>query len=412
MFATDPESVGFSASRLGRIDDVMARWIDGDRLAGAITLVARHGQVVHLGCYGMAERETNRPMERDTIVRIYSMSKPVTAVTALTLYDEGLYQLDDPVADYIPRFADAPAAVKTDEGWELAPQAKPLTIRHLFTHTSGILYPSEDDTPTATAYRQAFEPYRETDMNLETFADILGGLPLAFQPGTAWRYGWSIDVLGRLVEVLTGQPFDVAMKERLLDPLGMDDTDFWVPPEKAGRLAAVYGPVEEAPQPDRRRREARPAGLKVIEASAGSPYLAQRDFRSGGGGLVSTIDDYYRFAQMLLNKGTLAGQRILGRKTVELMASNHLPAAMLPFNEWSTCAGHGFGLGVRVLLDVAQSGRLGSEGNYGWDGAASTYFWVDPKEDLTAIILPQHMPCTGFPAAQDFAVAVYQALVE
>lgn len=249
MFTTDPESVGFSASRLRRIDDVMARWIDGDRLAGAITLVARHGQVVHLGCHGMAERETNRPMERDTIVRIYSISKPVTAVTALTLYEEGLYQLDDPVAEYIPRFADAQVSIKTDGGWELVPQATPLTIRHLFTHTSGIMYPSEDDTPAAAAYREAFEPYRESDMNLETFTDILGGLPLAFHPGTAWRYGWSIDVLGRLVEVLTGQPFDVAMKERLLDPLGMVDTDFGCPRKRRGAWRRCTVPLRRARSP-------------------------------------------------------------------------------------------------------------------------------------------------------------------
>jgi CubicO group peptidase (beta-lactamase class C family) len=328
------------------------------------------------------------------------------------LYEEGMYQLDDPVADYIPSFAGAPVSVRTDAGWELVSQAGPVTIRHLFTHTSGIMYPSEEDTPAATAYREAFERYREEDMTLEAFTDVLGGLPLAFQPGTAWHYGFSIDVLGCLVEVLSGQPFDVAMKERLLDPLGMVDTDFWVPPEKASRLAAVYGPTEGGPQPERRRREARTPGLKVVEASGGSPYLTPRAFKSGGGGLVSTIDDYYRFAQMLLNGGTLAGERILGRKTVELMASNHLPAPLIPFNNWTTCAGCGFGLGVRVLLDVARSGRLGSVGMYGWDGAASTYFWVDPKEDLTAIILPQHMPCTGFPQAQDFKVAVYQALAD
>lgn len=406
------ESLGFCATRLRRIDDVMASWIDSERLAGAITLVARHGQVAHLKAYGMAEIETQRPMERDTIVRVYSMSKPITAVMALILYEDGLYQLDDPLADYLPSFANTPVSIKTDDGWDLVPQAKPLTIRHLFTHTSGIMYPSDDDTPAAKAYREAFEAYRDKDLTLAKFTDILGGLPLAFQPGTGWRYGWSIDVLGALVEVLTGKPFDVVMKERLFDPLGMVDTDFWVPPEKAGRLAAVYGPVEGGPQPQRRRREARPTGLKVIEPAAGSRYLARPEFLSGGGGLVSTIDDYYRFAQMLLNGGTLAGERILGRKTVELMASNHLPAIMIPFNDWSTCAGHGFGLGVRVLLDVAASGRLGSVGSYGWDGAASTYFWVDPQEDLTAIILPQHMPCTGFPVAQDFAVAVYQALAD
>ena len=412
MTTVDPESVGFSASRLRRIDDAMARWIDGNLLAGAITLVARHGWITHLGAYGMAEIETNRPMQRDTIVRVYSMTKPITAVAALALYEEGLYQLDDPVADYLPAFRDAPVSVRTESGWELVPQATPMTIHHLFTHTSGLMYPSDEDTPAAKACRDAYEAHPRSDLSLDEFAVVLGALPLAFQPGTAWHYGFSTDALGCLIEVLSGKPFDVFLKERLFGPLGMVDTDFWVPPEKAGRLAAVYGPAEEGPQPERQRREARTPGLKVIEASAGSPYLTPRAFKSGGGGLVSTIDDYYRFAQMLLNGGTLRGERILGRKTVELMASNHLPAALIPFHDGATCAGCGFGLSVRVLLDVARSGRLGSAGMYGWDGAASTYFWVDPKEDLTAIILPQHMPCTGFPQALDFQLAVYQALVD
>ena len=412
MITAHPEVVGFSATRLRRIDQAMARWIDGGLLAGAITLVARHGRVAHLQAYGMAEIETNRPMQRDTIVRVYSMSKPITAVAALILYEEGLYQLDDPVAAYLPAFKDTPVSLRAETGWELVSQANPMTIRHLFTHTSGLMYPSEEDTPAARAYCEAFTAHHDADLNLDEFAQVLASLPLAFQPGSGWQYGFSIDVLGCLIEVLSGMPFDVFLKERLFGPLGMVDTDFWVPPEKAGRLAAVYGPAEEDPDLERKPRHVRQPGLRVLEPAADSPYLKPRQFKSGGGGLVSTIDDYYRFAQMLLSGGALEGQRILGRKTVALMASNHLPASLIPFNNWATCAGCGFGLGVRVLLDVARSGRLGSEGLFGWDGAASTYFWVDPKEDLTAIILPQFMPCAGFRVAQDFKVAVYQALVD
>ena len=412
MIMAEPSSVGFSAARLARIGPTMARWVDGGLLSGAITLVARHGRVVHLQPHGMADIASGRPMARDTIVRIYSMTKPITSVAALMLYEEGYYQLDDPVAAYLPEFKDTPVSMRADAGWEVVPQERPMTIWHLFTHTSGLMYPTGEDSPTAAAYREAFPGRLNVPVPLDAWAATLGRLPLAFQPGSAWRYSWAIDVLGYLIEVLSGQTLDVFLEERLFGPLAMVDTGFWVPPEKAGRLASVYAPAEPGYQREGQLRSERTPGLRVVDAAATSEYLARRPFLSGGGGLVSTVDDYYRFAQMLLNRGELDGVSILGRKTVELMTMNHLPTEMLAVNDWSTCRGCGFGLGVRVMMDVARSGRHGSVGSYGWDGLASTYFWIDPKEDLIAISLPQHLPNTGFPHAQDFKAAVYQALVD
>jgi len=392
MITAHPEVVGFSATRLRRIDQAMARWIDGGLLAGAITLVARHGRVAHLQAYGMAEIETNRPMQRDTIVRVYSMSKPITAVAALILYEEGLYQLDDPVAAYLPAFKDTPVSLRAETGWELVSQANPMTIRHLFTHTSGLMYPSEEDTPAARAYREAFTAHHDADLNLDEFAQVLASLPLAFQPGSGWQYGFSIDVLGCLIEVLSGMPFDVFLKERLFGPLGMVDTDFWVPPDKAHRLAALYSRDE--------------AGALV--AHNPTPFWYNRPTRnpSGGGGLVSTIGDYFRFAQMLLNRGELDGVRLLGRKTVEWMMMNHLPAGVHPHGDPAV----GFGLGGSVLLDPGRATVMGSRGNFGWGGAANTNFWVDPQEELVGILMLQFMPSETYPVVADFRNLVYAAL--
>ncbi len=400
MNTGNPQELGFSPTRLQRIAPAMQGYVDRRDVAGIVTMIARRGQIVHQQCFGMMDLEAGKPMQADTIVRMYSMSKPVTAAALLMLYEEGHFRLDEPVYDFIPGFKH----LKVVTGWtasgpSLVDLERPLTIRHLMTHTSGVPYPNPDGTPAEVAMARSQEKMEQTHdamPTLEQWTDWLVTLPLAHQPGSGWTYGFSIDVLGRLVEVISGMTFDAFLQQRMFGPLGMVDTGFYVPAEKVGRLAALYA-----------RKEDR---LELVDPPTGE-YARPRAFLSGGGGLVSTAGDYLRFAQMLLNGGTLEGVRLLSRKTVDLMASNHLPAHMLPFvpPAWPFRTGYGMGLGVRVVVDVAQSGMLGSVGSFTWQGYASTDFWVDPKEQLVGMMLPQST--TGPNKLQeDYRVLVYQAL--
>jgi CubicO group peptidase (beta-lactamase class C family) len=400
MDTVKPEKAGFSSERLGRISAVMQRTVDEGKYAGILTMVARRGQIAHMDCFGMMDMEAGRPMQPDAIFRIYSMSKPITSVAVMMLYEEAHFQLNTPVSEFIPGFKNVKVFVReTESGLELADLEREMTIHHLLTHTSGLSYGFHEDVPVDALYREAHRKLGE-DATLEKMVvEMLPSLPLVFQPGQGWRYSFSIDVLGYVIQVVSGRPFDVFLRQRIFEPLGMVDTDFYAPAEKIERLAALYEMPEES-------------GLRRIEGSAVGTYDKRPAFLSGGGGLVSTAHDYVRFAQMLLNGGELGGVRLLGRKTVELMAMNHLSEALLPFavNPGEPAWGCGFGLGWKVMMDPARAGVLGSRGMYGWGGAASTEFWVDPQEEIIGLIMAQLMPYQ--PLVEPFQALVYQALVD
>jgi CubicO group peptidase (beta-lactamase class C family) len=335
------------------------------------------------------------------------MSKPVTSVAALMLYEEGRFLLDDPISRYAPGFKEIKVAVRQPGGGlRLEPLEREITFRRLLTHTSGLLYsgsaPNPDD-PLDDLYYQSGHSQADT---LDQFARRLATAALAFQPGSSWTYGLNFELLGHLIEVISGIPLDVYMHERIFGPLGMADTGFVVPADKVARLACTYtrdegGALCPAPAPPR------------IAGSTYHPSALRWRIFSGGGGLVGTAPDYLRFAQMLLNGGTLDGQRLLSRKTVELMTMDHLPTGHGPFvpATWPFRMGYGMGLGVRMVVDVAQTGEVGSVGSFTWQGAAGTDFWVDPREQLVGISLPQIMP-GEYRAAQEFRVLTYQSIID
>lgn len=398
MKTVQPEEMGFCSKRLARINTVMQRYVDEQKLAGFVTLVARHGQVVHFEKFGMAEIETAKPMAFDTIFRIYSMTKPITSTAVLMLLEEGQLRLADPVAKYIPAFKDVKVFDNNGSEIRLVDPVRPVTIHDLLTHTAGLSYGWEPYNAIDALYGKIWEKL-ETDpqFTLQDWVEEIAKIPLAYQPGTRYRYSMATDVLGYLVQVVAGQPFETFLQERIFEPLGMVDTSFFVPEAKLSRFAATYGPGEQG-------------GLTVIDAAQTSHYTNPQKRASGGGGLVSTTADYLRFAQMLLNKGELDGVRLLGRKSVELMTTNCLPAGVHLDNDPSR--GVGFGLGVSVLLDPGKIQQLGTIGNYGWGGAANTNFWVDPKEALIGIVMLQFMPPDTYPVVVDFRNLTYQALVD
>jgi len=363
---TTPESVGMSSERLTRLHEAMQGLVDDGRLAGITTMIARQGKIADFQSYGFREIEADDPMAEDAIFRIYSMSKPITGVALMMLYEEGKFRLSDPVRRYIPEFSDLKVAASWGpDGPVLEDADHAMTIRELMTHTAGLAYGIGDPHPADRLY--ASENVLDSGGTLKDMIDKLAGLPLRQQPGTRWTYSIAVDVQGYLVEVLSGQAFDEFLQERILDPLGMVDTGFHVPSEKHGRFAQVYGYGED------RALVAPPAP----DASSGPrPFLDPATFFSGGGGLVSTTMDYMRFCQMLLNGGELDGVRILSPTTVAMMSSNHLPRDMGEY-----APGAGFGLDFSVVLDPVEAGSV-SAGEYSWGGAAGTWFWIDPVEDL------------------------------
>jgi CubicO group peptidase (beta-lactamase class C family) len=399
MDTATPEEKGFSAKRLSRISTVMQRYVDEGKLAGLIAMVARCGRVLYLERCGMMDLEAAKPMQFDTIFRIYSMTKPITSVALMMLYEEGEFQLNDPVSKFIPEFAEVKVfAGAAEESFEVTDLEREITMWHLLTHTAGLSYDFWEDSPVDAMYLEA--DLHQADRTLEEMIHKLVTMPLVFQPGSAWRYSMATDVLGYVIEVISGMPFDEFLEQRILKPLGMDDTAFYVPEAKLDRLAAAYGPTENG-------------GIELLDAPATSQYCSPPRFLSGGHGLVSTASDYMRLAQMLLNGGELDGARLLGRKTVELMTMNHLPDELIPIQmPPHTLHGCGFGLGFRVLVHAAQAGRLGSEGEFGWGGAASTSFFVDPKEELIGLLLTQLIPSRYYPIREEFKVLIYQALID
>jgi CubicO group peptidase (beta-lactamase class C family) len=401
MHVVAPEAVGLSAARLARLEAKMRSYIDDGKLAGLITTIARCGRTVHFGTYGMMDREAGKPMAPDAIFRIASMTKPITSVAAMLLYEEGAFDLNTPIADFVPAFKKVKVLTgMTPDGPELEDLQCPIIFRHLFTHTAGLSYGSDPDDPVDQIYQASkTRSYAAGDAPpLATFVQGLAEAPLAFQPGTGWRYSLGIDVLGHLVEVISGMSLDVFFRQRIFEPLGMVDTDFHVPEAKLDRLVTLYG---------------RPNGesaLKRLDAPNWAPSRTPPTFLMGGGGLASTVPDYARFAQMLVNGGELDGVRLLSPTTVAMYRINQAPVAALASFDGHE-RGYGYSLGTSVLMDVAKSGMAGSVGEFGWGGAFSTYFWIDPQEALYGILMTQHLPSNYYPINARFKQLTYQALV-
>ena len=381
-----PEDMGMSTARLERIKPVMQQWVDNGKIPGALTMIAREGRLVHFEKVGHQDIASGKPIEFDTIFRIYSMTKPITSVAVMMLYEEGLFQLNSPVSEFIPEFKDMKAYA--NHGDAIVDTEREMTIKHLLTHTAGLIYGGEWDHPINQRYYEA--DFYGGD--LKHMAKELGDIPLLHHPGDAWNYGMSTDVLGYFVEVVSGMPFAEFLKTRIFEPLGMVDTDFSVPESKANRYATLYEPTEDG-------------GIKVLEdAPVSSGPLSFH--HSGGAGLLSTASDYLRFCQMMLNDGELDGVRLLGRKTVELITINHIS------NDWQPLerTGCGFGLGFAVVTDLADTHALGSVGTYSWGGLASTVFWIDPMEELIAILMTQLIGDSPFHA--QFRVLTYQSIID
>ncbi|MEM7127338.1 MAG: serine hydrolase domain-containing protein [Chloroflexota bacterium] len=391
MNLTAPEEVGFSSARLSRIQPTMQKYIDDEKLAGIVTLIARHGQVIHLEKVGMQNKETDNLLSFDTLFRIYSMTKPITSVALMMLHEQARFHLADPVSTYLPAFEQ----VKVYEYGKLVDPVRPMTIHDLLTHTSGLVY-GWGDAPVDKLYQDA--ELLAPNVSSTEFIQRLAQLPLKFHPGMVWSYSVSTDLVGYLVEVIADMPFWDYLQENIFSPLGMNDTSFSVPAGKIDRLATNYGPCETNK-------------IKAIDLPEESQYAKPMVRQSGGGGLISTMADYYRFAQLVLNRGELDGVRLLGPKTVELMTQNHLPSYMFPLAIGDPMPGIGFGLGFSVITDLPLTRMAGSPGNYGWGGAANTQFWIDPVEDLLAIIMLQYMPSGTYPVVSDFQSLVYQAVI-
>ena len=407
----DPTSVGMSAERLERIDVAMQAFVDRGVVRGISTLVARRGQVVHRGLYGHRDAETAAAMTDDTIFRIYSMTKPIVSTGLMLLHGEGRFQLDQPVATFLPAFA-APRVMNADG--TLVDATAPITVADLLGHTSGLTYDFMVDNPAAQLYRD-HRVMHDATRTLEECVDLIASLPLAFQPGERFHYSVGIDVAARLIEVIADQPLGDFLAEHLFGPLGMIDTAFGVPDQQLARLAAMYGLpdlVGENYSADDLVAADLAGFNQRIDVSGTYPTSTPDLFGRGGVGLFSTIDDYFRFAQMLANGGELDGHRVVGRKTLELMHGNRLPPAMLPWEIMGDpTPGYGFGLGSRVLLDVAASQSAGSIGEFGWSGAATTYYWVDPVEDLVGVFMTQYMTGPEQPN-RAFRSVAYQAIAD
>lgn len=401
----DPAEVGFDPRRLERVDEHFARYVEDGRLPGWLIVVSRKGKVAHCSAYGHRDKEAGLAVEVDTIWRIASMTKPITSVAAMILYEEGAFELSDPVSAFIPAFSEARVYRSgSAEDPVTEPTAEPVRIWHLLTHTAGLLGPANTGHPVHAMYQAAgFGPGTTPQgKDLAGCCDILAGLPLLFEPGTEWNYSWAHDVLGRVIEVASGQSLDRFMAERIFEPLGMGDTAFWVDRANAERLATPY-----VRGPD--------TGTAVRGDDASRSILERPTFLRGGAGLVSTAPDYHRFATMLLRQGELDGVHLLGPRTVRYMMANHLPGRAdlecfgRPLFPPPTFKGMGFGLGLGVVDDPVANRVLCSAGAATWGGALSTEFWVDPHEDMVMVFMAQLAPLSRFSRLRQL---VYQALFD
>ena len=413
---TKAQKAGFSAARLARLDEVMkARYVDSGMLPGLLTQVFRRGELVHTGMSGHMDLERGKPMAEDAIFRIYSMTKPITSVALMMLVEEGALGLDDLVATHIPSWkklgvyaSGVPTLLANQPpSFITTPTARPMKVVDLVTHTSGLTYGFMMRTSVDAAYRRLKVGDFQTPGGLDTFVEQLSTLPLEFSPGTAWNYSVSIDVMGYLVQKLSGMSFGEFLRTRLFEPLGMRDTAFFVPPEKIERFSSCYQPAEGG-------------GLKLQDDAQKSTYDHPPALESGGGGLVSTAQDYMRFCRMMLNGGELEGARILSPKTVALFSLNYLPdggevaqmASAGSFSE-SSYDGVGFSIGCGVNVDVARTRLPGTPGEFFWGGAASTAFWIDPKEDLAVVFMTQVMGTDArLTLRRDLRTLVYSAMTE
>ena len=396
----EAETVGMSSERLARIDEVMQAYIDRNETAGVVTLVARKGKVVHFSALGERDAENNAPMTHDSIFRIASMTKPIASLALMMMYEEGYFQLRDPLSKWLPEFADMQVAIpsppqeRVTGRYKTVPAETQITVQQILTHTAGL----------PNSYRGITQPEflrmsAETKPG-DTVGDMvkrLATLPLNFQPGEHWEYGRATDIVGRLVEVMSGQTLDEFFTERIFEPLDMPDTHFFLPESKLDRFTALYGPDASGQ-------------IALSEApTADSRYVAEpHTYFSGAGGLVSTARDYFRFQQMMLNGGELEGTRLVSRKTVEMMTANHTGDKGI----WLAGPGYGFGLGYAVVTDLGPAATPRSEGSFYWSGAFGTIFWVDPVEEIIGIVMQQLRPYTHINVRPDMASMTYQALID
>lgn len=394
-----PESVGMSSDRLERIAPVLQQYVDSGELVGVVSMLARRGEVVHFEEFGELNKNTGQALATDSIFRIYSMTKPITTMAVMMLYEEGKLQLNDPVARYLPEFADV--RVAGPGGALVAPQRQ-MTIQMLMTHSAGLTYGVFGDTMIDRQYRDAGVM---TSPDLDVFIERLGQIPLQYQPGTRFHYSVATDVLGAVVEAVSGQSLGEFFQQRIFGPLEMQDTFFQVPADKLNRFGTNHTFDPQAGE------------LVVSDAPSASNFVNRQTFESGGGGLLSTAEDYMKFSQMVLNGGELDGVRIIGNKTLEYMTQNHLPGIFgdngqhAPDTLPGFVDGTGFGLGFAVIEDPTAAGGIGSEGEYYWGGAAGTIFWIDPVEELIGVVMIQHMN-VQVPLRATFKALAYGAIID
>ncbi|MDP6094508.1 MAG: serine hydrolase domain-containing protein [Gammaproteobacteria bacterium] len=401
----EPESLGMSSKKLDEIKTQLQPLIDEKKVPGFITVVARQGKVVHFEAFGSMDVERKKAMQADTIFRMYSMTKPVTGAAVMILVQEGKINLKDPVSKYIPEFADMKVLVQTEKGaTSTIPAHRPIIIEHLLTHTSGLTYNFFGNAVSKIYAANGVDSDGGSGLTLEEFVKKVAEQPLLAQPGTQWNYSISMDVLGRVVEVVSGQRYGDFLQARIFAPLGMKDSGFQVPADRASRFAANYAPDRESP------------GMVLADDPGNSRYLKVPSQDSGGGGMVGTAADYLRFAQMLLNGGELDGVRILGEESVRDITSDHLGeefggaplSTMLPFG----AEGIGFGYCGAVIKPGAGNTVFGGPGQYTWGGAASTDFWIDKRQKLVGMVLTQLMPAGAYPTRMIMNTATYEAVVE
>jgi CubicO group peptidase (beta-lactamase class C family) len=394
MKTVSPESQGFSSERAALISDVIHRYVDEGKVAGTMTLTARRGEIVHLDKYGYRNISQKKPIGFDTIFRIYSMTKPIVSCAMMMLWEQGKFKLDDNISSLLPEFNNTKVL---SAGGKLIPPQRQITFHDLLTHTAGFNYGDDPDNHLGDRLTKEADLDDPKITNAE-LCRRLAAVPLRFHPGESWHYSWATDVVGHLIELLSDMTLTDFLTKNIFEPLGMPDTFFRVPEAKLERLSELYGKSDEAQ-------------LDVIKPEIGGDFISvKRD--SGGGGLASTMADFFRFSQFFLNKGELDGVRLLSPRTVELMRINHLPESFFPLamgeEVWP---GIGFGLGFSVVVDITKSNQNGAAGSHGWGGWASTHFWIDPAEEIIGILMLQYIPSDTYPIREDYRNAVYQALI-